>query len=185
MKKLLFAACCCLFIAYGASAQTQKNEFSVTVGGGSLQGGNDSVAAAPVFTVAYTRGLTDRVAVEGSLDGYYVKQPGSSGRDGFRDDFLDVQVAGLFHFVPMTATGRVIPYLTAGVGRVSTDVTEIPAETITRLGGGIKYYPSDDHNVGLRVEVRDEITRRGGQGYPVSGDLINIISLRAGITFRF
>jgi hypothetical protein len=179
MRKLLFAMCCCLFLAHGANAQ--KNEFSVTVGGGSLQGEHDSVAAAPVFTVAYTRGLTDRIAVEGSLDGYFVKQPGISRRD----DFLDAQVAGLFHFVPMTATKRVIPYLTAGVGRVSTDVTEIPAETITRLGGGVKYYPSDDHNIGLRLEVRDEITRRGGQGYPVSGDLINIISLRAGVTFRF
>lgn len=183
MKKLLFAIFCCLVLAHGANAQTQKNEFSVTVGGGNLQGGNDSVVAAPVFTVAYTRGLTDRIAVEGSLDGYFVKQPGRSQRD----DFLDVQVAGLFHFVPMTATKRVIPYLTAGVGRVSTDATEIPAETIVRLGGGIKYYPSDNHNVGLRVEVRDEITSRGGQGYPVggSGDRINIISLRAGVTFRF
>ena len=181
MKKLLFAVCCCLVLAHGANAQTQKNEFSVTVGGGSLQGDNDSVAAAPVFTVAYTRGLTDRIAVEGSLDGYYVKQPGRSQRD----DFLDVQVAGLFHFVPMTESKRVIPYLTAGVGRVTTDFTEIPAETIVRLGGGIKYYPSDNHNIGLRVEVRDEITSRGGQGYPVSGDRINIISLRAGVTFRF
>jgi hypothetical protein len=181
MRKLLFAVCCSLLIAHGANAQTQKNEFSVTVGGGSLRGENDSVVAAPVFTVAYTRGLTDRIAVEGSLDGYFVKQPSISRRD----DYLDAQIAGLFHFAPMTATGRVIPYLTAGVGRVSTDPTEIPAETITRLGGGIKYYPSDNHNVGLRVEVRDEITRRGGQGYPVSGDLINIISLRAGVTFRF
>ena len=181
MKKLIFAVCCCLVLAHGANAQTQKNEFSVTAGGGSLRGEHESVAAAPVFTVAYTRGLTDRIAVEGSLDGYYVKQPGFSQRD----DFLDAQVAGLFHFVPMTATKRVIPYLTAGVGRVSTDVTEIPAETITRLGGGIKYYPSHNHNVGLRVEVRDEITSRGGQGYPVSGDRINIISLRAGVTFRF
>lgn len=181
MKQLLFAACCCLVVAHGAYAQAQKNEFSVTVGGGSLQGENDSVAAAPVFTVAYTRGLTDRIAVEGSLDGYFVKQPGVSRRD----DYLDAQIAGLFHFAPMTATGRVIPYLTAGVGRVSTDPSEIPAETITRLGGGIKYYPSDNHNIGLRVEVRDEITRRGGQGYPVSGDRINIISLRAGVTFRF
>jgi opacity protein-like surface antigen len=181
MKKLLFAMCCCLFVAYGANAQTQKNEFSVSVGGGSLQGDNDSVAAAPVFTVAYTRGLTDRIAVEGSLDGYYVKQPGRSQRD----DFLDVQVAGLFHFVPMTASKRVIPYLTAGVGRVSTDATEIRAQTITRLGGGVKYYPSDNHNIGLRLEVRDEITSSGGQGYPVAGDRINIISLRAGVTFRF
>ncbi|MDQ1523128.1 MAG: hypothetical protein QOE47_1052 [Pyrinomonadaceae bacterium] len=182
MKKLLYAICCCLFIACGvAHAQDQKNEFSVTAGGGSLRGDNDSVAAAPVFTVAYTRGLTDRIAVEGSIDGYYVKQPGLSRRD----DFLDVQVAGLFHFAPMTASKRVIPYLTAGVGRVSTDATEIPAETITRLGGGVKYYPSENHNVGLRVEVRDEITRRGGQGYPVSGDRINIISIRAGVTFRF
>lgn len=180
MRKLLFATCCCLFIAYG-SANAQKNELSVTVGGGSLRGENESVAAAPAFTVAYTRGLTDRIAVEGSIDGYYVKQPGRSQRD----DFLDAQIAGLFHFVPMTESKRVIPYLTAGVGRVSTDVTEIRAETITRLGGGVKYYPSDDHNIGLRVEVRDEITRRGGQGYPVSGDLINIISLRAGVTFRF
>lgn len=180
MRKLLFAMCCCLFIAYG-SANAQKNEFSVTVGGGSLRGENDSVASSPAFTVAYTRGLTDRIAVEGSIDGYYVKQPGRSRRD----DFLDAQVAGLFHFIPMTESKRVIPYLTAGVGRVSTDVTEIPAETITRLGGGVKYYPSDDHNIGLRVEVRDEITRRGGQGYPVAGDLINIISLRAGVTFRF
>lgn len=79
MKKLLFAMMCCLFIAYGANganAQTLKNEFSVAVGGGSLQGENDSVAAAPVFTVAYTRGLTDRIAVEGSIDGYFVNQPG-------------------------------------------------------------------------------------------------------------
>lgn len=58
--KLLFAVCCCLFIAHGAQAQTQKNEFSVTVGGGSLQGENGSVVAAPVFTVAYTRGLTEQ-----------------------------------------------------------------------------------------------------------------------------
>ncbi|HKP72476.1 MAG TPA: outer membrane beta-barrel protein [Pyrinomonadaceae bacterium] len=180
MRKLLLVACC-LLAACAVNAQTQKNEFSVMAGGGSLSGGGESVAAAPNFTVAYTRGLTDRVAVEGSLDGYYVKQPGIARRD----DYIDAQVAGLFHFAPMTATGRVIPYLTAGVGKVSTDPTEIPANVITRLGGGIKYYPSDSYNIGLRVELRDEITRRGGQGYPVPGNDINIISLRAGITFRF
>ena len=180
MRRLLFVVWC-LLVACSVNAQTQKNEFSVMAGGGSLSGGGQSVAAAPVLTVAYTRGLTDRIAVEGSIDGYYVKQPGISRRD----DYLDAQVAGLFHFAPMTATKRVIPYLTAGVGKVSTDPSEIPANVITRLGGGIKYYPSDNYNIGLRVELRDEITRKGGQGYPVPGDEINIVSLRAGITFRF
>ena len=75
--------------------------------------------------------------------------------------------------------------MTAGIGSLSTDFTEIPSDVVYRIGGGIKYFFSKDSPFGLRVEVRDEITPQGHQRYPLPGDPVSLISVRAGVTYRF
>ena len=172
MLKIFFAVCCLLVIC-PTIAWGQNNEVSLSAGGGGLVSGGKSVSA-PAYTLAYTRSLTDRVAVEGALELFYIKG----------DDFLGVQVAGLYHFRPADQTRRLIPYATAGIGATSTDFTEIESQLVIRLGGGIKYYFLE--SLGVRVEFRDEIIRTGGSiYYPLPGSPQHFLSVRAGVVFRF
>lgn len=176
-RRLLLA--CCLIACCFSNAFAQKNELSFIVGGGQLSNGDKSVRAS-AFTFAYTRSLPVGLAVEGSLDVFYVKNPPLK-----LDDYGAAQIAVLYHFGSVSKSHRVIPYITAGVGKVSTDYTEIPGEIIYKLGGGVKYYFSEESPLGLRVEVRDEITRQGHQAYPLAGSRLSLVTLRAGVTYRF
>ena len=176
MCKTLFLACCVLAIC--ASASAQKNELSLIIGGGVLTDGKESTNAS-AFTISYARHIVKGLAVEGSLDVFFIKN-GSLNRD----DFGAAQIAVVYHFGSLKSH-RVIPYVTAGIGSLSTDFTEIPSDVVYRIGGGIKYFFSKDSPFGLRVEVRDEITPQGHQRYPLPGDPVSLISVRAGVTYRF
>ena len=178
MFKYLFLICC-LFCLLSSNALAQGNELSFIVGGGKLSD-DDRAINASAFTAAYTRRIIAGLAAEGSLDLFFVKNP-----DFGKDDFGAAQIAAVYHFRPISKNRSVIPYLTAGIGRISTDFTEIPADTVYRLGGGVKYYFSEEYPFGIRIELRDEITRNGKQGYPLSGSRLSLVSLRAGITYRF
>lgn len=106
-------------------ALAQNNEVSLSAGGGGLLSGGKSVSA-PACTLAYTRHLTDHLAVEGAFELFYIRG----------DDFAGAQVAALYHFRPADETRRFIPYVTAGIGKTSTDFTEIEGQVVIRLGGG-------------------------------------------------
>ncbi len=176
MLKLFLAACCFLPMCFSA-AQAQQNEVSISVGGGSLVSQGESLSA-PTFTLAYTRNLPARFAVEGALEVFFVPIRGF-GRDGFGG----VQGAVLYHFRSPTKPQRLIPYLTVGVGKTTTDFTEIPGESVVRLGGGVKYFFSEAF--GLRVEMRDEIISNQRRTIPWPGSSINFPSARVGIIYRF
>lgn len=177
MCKPLFLASCILLAICG-SASAQKNELSLIVGGGVLTDGTKSTNAS-AFTISYDRHIVKGFAVEGSLDVFYIKN-GSLNRD----DFGAAQIAAVYHFGSLK-NHRVIPYVTAGIGSLSTDFTEIPSDVVYRFGGGIKYYFGRDSPFGVRVEVRDEITPQGHQAYPLPGDPLSLVSVRVGVTYRF
>ena len=177
MGKILFLACC-VVLAISGSASAQKNELSLIVGGGVLTDGKQSTNAS-AFTMSYDRQVVKGLAVEGSLDVFYIKN-GSLNRD----DFGAAQIAVVYHFGSLK-NRRMIPYVTAGIGRITTDFTEIPSDVVYRFGGGIKYYFGKDSPFGLRVEVRDEITPQGHQAYPLPGDPLSLISVRVGVCYRF
>ncbi len=172
MSRLFFAACCVLVLSPMA-VWAQKNEVSFSAGGGGVFSHGESVSA-PAYTLAYTRSLTDHLAVEGAFELFYLKG----------DGFAGAQVAALYHFRPAYETRRVIPYVTAGIGKTTTDFTEIESQVVVRLGGGFKYYIWDA--LGLRVEFRDEIIRTGNNPYyPLPGSPQHFLSARAGVVFRF
>ena len=178
MLRYLFLTCF-LFCLLSSNVLAQGNELSFIVGGGRLSDGDRAINAS-AFSAAYTRRIFGGFAAEGSLDLFFVKNP-----DFGRDDFGAAQIAVVYHFRPTSKNRSVIPYLTAGVGRISTDFTEIPTDPVYRLGGGVKYYFNEDYPFGLRIELRDEITRNGRQGYPLTGSRLSLVSLRAGVTYRF
>ena len=178
MLKSLFLACC-LFPLFLLDALAQNNEVSLTVGGGSFTDGDKSVTAS-AFTLAYTRSIFKGLAVEGSLDGFFVKAPNLSS-----DGYEALQIGAAYNFRSNAASRRIIPYISAGVGKVTTDFTDIPAEVVYRFGGGAKYYFKENSGWGIRVELRDEITSRGLQNYPLKGSRLSLVSLRAGVTYRF
>jgi len=178
MLKSLFLACC-LFPLFLSDAFAQNNELSLTVGGGSFTDGDKSVTAS-AFTIAYTRSIIKGLTVEGSLDGFFITTP-LIGSDGYGA----AQIGAVYNFRSNAASRRIIPYVSAGVGKVTTDFTEIPAEVVYRFGGGAKYYFTENSGWGIRVELRDEITSRGLQNYPLKGSHLSLVSLRAGVTYRF
>jgi hypothetical protein len=173
LKAAVFLAVVCA-VPLGA----QNNEISFSVGGGSLIGEDES-RGARVSTLAYTRHLTERWSVEGSLEFFSVNIP-NFGRDGF----AGVQGSVLYHLRRMTPDRQFVPYLTAGVGNTTTDFTEIPSEWVIRLGGGFKYFLDQSQKFALRVEMRNEIIGEENRiFYPPTR--INLPSARAGIVYRF
>ena len=176
-----FLIACVLAVVFSSSALAQKNELSLIIGGGRLSSESGSIGAS-ACSLAYTRSLISGLAVEGSLDAFFAQ----NGTPPFRDDFGSVEASLVYHFLPVKKTRTLIPYVTAGIGKVSTDFTEIPGEKIYRFGGGVKYYLSDGHRWGMRIEVRDEITiTDGSQRYPVSGSRLSVVTVRGGISYRF
>lgn len=172
MRKFIFAMCW-LFMMFPMSVWAQRNEVSVTAGGGGLASDGQSISI-PVATLAYTRSLTDHLAVEGALELFWIEG----------DDFIDSPVAVVYHFRSQSETHRAIPYATAGVGKTSTDPTEIPSQWVIRLGGGIKYFFWE--RLGVRLEARDEIIRTGETPYyPLPGSPQHLLSGRVGVIYRF
>ncbi len=157
--------------------RAQKNEFSVLYGGGGLVAGEETLGT-QAFTLAYARELPWNLGLEGSLDIFYRRD----------DDFGDAVISVLYHFAPLE-TGRMTPYVVAGIGKVSTDFTEIPGQVMGRVGGGLKY--NFFGRWGLRVEIRDEIVR--GNSFLVDPryalanphSWVHFPSVRAGIVYRF
>src|SRR5262249_42383973 len=104
---LFSSALCCAPVA------AQNNEISFSVGGGSLIGADES-RGARVSTLGYTRYLTERWAVEGSLEFFSVNIP-NFGRDGF----AGVQGSVLYHLRPAATDLRVFPLLPPALANTS------------------------------------------------------------------
>ena len=177
VKKFFLAGC--LLLGCFANTLAQKNELSLTVGGGRFSDHDRTIAASAV-SAAYTRSLFAGLAVEGSLDTFFVNVPGYG-----LDDYGSAQVAVLYRFGALGKNRRLVPYLAAGVGSVSTDFTEIRSDPIYRLSAGAEYYFNKECPWGIRAEIRDELTRRGHQPYPLKGNRLSVVTFRAGITYRF
>jgi hypothetical protein len=138
----------------GAAAQG-RNEVSASVGAGSLienQGGG----ATPVWNLAYDFHVTKRWTVEGALDIFYDRFLTSPGdpRSTSRDDYTGAELAIVFHPINCCETGRLLPFVTAGIGKTTTDFTEVPASVFYRFGAGLSYHINE--RFGLRAELRDE-----------------------------
>ncbi|MCI0490343.1 MAG: porin family protein [Blastocatellia bacterium] len=178
MAKLFISACCLVLVCF-SNAFAQKNEMGFLLGGGKLSDKGDSVGSF-AFTISYTRSIVWGLAVEGSVDIFSAKTSPT-----YRDSFEAGQIAAVYNFPSLGKDRIITPYVSAGAGRVSTDFLDIPGEAIYRFGGGVKYYFKDESPFGIRVEVRDEITRKGRQPYPLQGPRVSLVSVRAGLTWRF
>jgi hypothetical protein len=167
-----------LAVVFANPVAAQNNEISFSVGGGLLIG-SDRSEGARVYTLAYTRYLTERLAVEGSLELFYVKVPNFGW-----DDYHGVQGSALYHLKSASTDQRFIPYLTAGIGNTTTDFTEIPSEWVVRLGGGFKYFFGQSRRLGVRVEARNEIIGEDNTIF-FPRTRINFPSARVGVVYRF
>src|SRR5262245_1264608 len=120
LKRFCLAAC--LLCGEFATAAAQNNQLSFTVGGGRFADHHRTIAAS-AFSAAYTRRLFAGLAVEGSLDTFFVNVPGYG-----LDDYGSAQIAVLYRFGAISRNRRLVPHLAAGVGSVSTDFTEIRSD---------------------------------------------------------
>jgi hypothetical protein len=177
MFRLLLAA---LFSAVicAAPVAAQNKEISFSLGGGGLFGADDSKGAR-VCTLAYTRHLKWRLAVEGSIEFFFVHVPNFGW-----DDYHGVQGSVIYHLRSVSEDQRFIPYLTAGIGNTTTDFTEIPSERVIRLGAGFKYFIGQSRRLGLRVEARNEIIGEDNTIF-FPRTRINFPSARVGVVYRF
>jgi len=158
-----------------------RNEIAFSLGAGSLQT-NPGGGATAVFSVSYQFHITGHFSAEGALDTFFYKfmtGPPDSPY-GYKDDYLGAEAAVVYHFRDINKTGRWQPFVVAGIGKTTTDFTEIAAHPYYRLGVGVTYHLSD--RLGFRLEVRDEIIKSLWiQGNPDG----NLPSIRCGVFYRF
>jgi hypothetical protein len=133
-----------------------------------------------VWGFAYDLHVTGRVTVEGALDIFYYDTPTTGLGSVYRDDFAGAEVAVLIHPLNCCDTGRLLPFVAVGIGKTTTDFTEIAANRYYRFGVGAAYQL--DLRFGVRLELRDDyITRLYGGGSPAA----HLPSVRASFVRRF
>ena len=158
-----------------------RNEIAYSVGVGSLQVNPDG-GTTPVYSFSYRRHITRHFSAEGALDVFYYKflTGPSDNQSVYRDDYLGAEAALVYYFRANRETTGFLPFLVAGIGKTTTDFTEIPAHPYYRLGAGLSYNWTEKW--GFRLEVRDEIINSLYiQGTPTG----NLPSVRFGIVRRF
>ncbi len=149
---ILSQAVCMQVLAQG------RSEIAFSLGAGSLrtEPGGGSTA---VLSFSYQFHLTDHFSAEGALDSFNYKfltgMPDNQYL--YKDDYLGAEAAVVYHPIPSRRTGRVLPFIVAGIGKTTTDFTEIAAHPYYRLGAGITYHLND--RLGFKIEARDEIIR--------------------------
>jgi hypothetical protein len=169
-------------MAAGRPATAQgRSELAFSIGGGSLQV-NPGGGATAVLSASYRLHITDHISAEGALDVFYyrLKVGPHDAPSTMNDDYIGAEAAVIYHFLPNRQTGRLLPYLVAGIGKTTTDFTEIAAHPYYRLGAGISYHLTERY--GLQLEVRDEIVKRLYVNGQPNG---NLPSVRGGIVIRF
>ena len=171
-----------LMIAASQQAEAQgRSEIALSFGGGSLQA-NTGGGATIVFSCSYRFHITQHVSVEGALDtfNYNIAADAPENSSIFRDDYLGAEAAIVYHFLPNRDTGRLLPFVAVGIGKTTTDFTEIAAHPYYRLGAGVNYHLTD--RLGFQLEVRDEIIKKLWTHGEPNG---NLPSIRGGIVIRF
>ncbi len=158
-----------------------RSEFAVSTGAGTLVASSGG-GITPVFSLSYRFHITDRFSAEGALDTFtYKYRVGPIGQQyDYRDGYLGAEAALVWHLRSNRGTNRWIPFVDAGIGRTTTDFTEIPAATFFRAGIGASYFFKEKY--GIRVELRDEIVSRL---YDSESRNVNIPNLRVGLVYRF
>ena len=158
-----------------------RNEFAFSLGAGYLQVEPDG-GANVVFSFSYRFHITQHISAEGALDAFFYKQMTDPSDNGqvVSDGYLGAEAAVAYYFLPNRDTNRFLPFINVGIGKNTTDFTEIPAHPYYRFGGGFQYNMSDKW--GLRAEIRDDLLK---DLYGARKPNANLISARLGIVRRF
>jgi hypothetical protein len=176
------AAVSALIILAGPVSLAQgRHELAFAAGGGSLIVKPDG-GGTPVFSFSYQFHFTNHISAEGAFDIFYYRfLTGPAGQQYvYRDDYAGAEAAVVYHFLGNRETGRCLPFVAAGIGKTTTDFTEIPATRYYRFGAGVSYHMT--RSLGLRFEIRDE--RITGLYHPESPNA-HLPSVRMGIVLRF
>ena len=181
MTRILILIFCLACLGCPLAIAQARNEIAISYGIGSLQvdpGGGTTA----VFSVSYRLHMTRYLSVEGAMDTFNYKFLSGPAGDlsTYKDDYHGVEAALICYFRPNRETGRVLPFIAAGIGKTTTDFTEIPSHPYYRLGAGVAYNLNE--RFGLRLELRDEIIKRLYQLGEPNG---NLPSVRLGIVYRF
>ena len=176
----ILALCLILLVSQQVLAQS-RNEIAVSYGVGSLQVNPDGGTTA-VFSVSYRFHITRHFSAEGALDTFnykFLTGPPDNLTE-YKDDYLGAEAALVYYFRSNRETNRLLPFVVAGMGKTTTDFTEISAQPYYRLGAGFAYNLTE--SLGLRLEVRDEIIKRLHINGQPNG---NLPSIRFGVAYRF
>jgi hypothetical protein len=157
-----------LLLATALCAQA-RSELAFSAGGGALQVDSTTMPT-PVVSFSYLYHITDHISAEGGLDIFF----------HYWDGYTGAEAAFVYHFREWRETGRWIPFVAVGIGKTTTDFTEIEASRYFRLGGGVSYHFTE--KFGARIEVRDEIIDKL---YSAQRSGANLPSVRAGLVYRF
>ncbi len=171
---------CFLLIGSQQMLAQPRHELAASFGGGYLQV-NPGGGATTVFSFSYRFHLTRHISAEGAIDAFNYKLLAGPPDDlsEYKDDYLGAEAAFVYYFLSNRDTGRFLPFVVAGIGKTTTDFTEISAHPYYRIGAGVAYNLTEKW--GLRFEVRDEIIKSLHiQGNPTG----NLPSARIGLVFR-
>ena len=179
-RKLLFLLCIIAVASPQLMAQG-LSELALSFGGGSLQA-NPGGGSTAVFSFSYRFHITHHISAEGAFDFFNYKflTGTPDGQSIYKDDYHGAETAIAYYLLSNRETGRFLPFVVAGIGKTTTDFTEIPSHLYYRLGAGVAYHLNDWF--GVQVEVRDEIITRLYQSGNPRG---NLPSIRGGVIFRF
>jgi len=181
--KIHVAAAILVFACY-PTAQTKaqgRQELAFSAGAGSLFV-NGAGRTSPVGSFSYRFHFTNHISAEGALDFFsYEFQSGPPAQPySYRDGYSGAEAALVYYLRQSRPSQHWLPFIAAGVGKTTTDFTEIAAAPYYRIGVGISYHFTA--RFGIRVEMRDEIiTKLYGNGSPNG----NLPSIRFGLVYRF
>lgn len=170
-----------MILAVPVSSAQGRHELAFAAGGGALIVKPDG-GGTPVLSFSYQFHFTNHISAEGAFDVFYYRfLTGPAGQQYvYRDDYAGAEAAVVYHFLGNRETGRWLPFVAAGIGKTTTDFTEIPATCYYRFGAGVSYRMT--RSLGLRFEIRDErITDLWQSGSPNA----HLPSARVGIVLRF
>lgn len=160
-----------LGMSVNAFAGERAGEFSLSPasGGYMFEGQEDFRRNNLTLGLGLGYNFTENVAVEGVIN-YII---GRSKPDTGRADGVVYRVDGLYNFMP---EGKLVPYLSGGIGCISVDhpVTGHDTDFLFDYGAGIKYFITDDF--ALRGEVRHLLP---------TDELRNNLMYTAGLVFQF
>jgi OOP family OmpA-OmpF porin len=139
-------------------------------GGGFVFDNAKSLSNGSVVGLGFGYNYTDHFGVEANFS--YINSGSKRSRGGDADGYM-YRLDGIYNFVPERS---VVPYLSAGLGAITinNERHEDDTDAILGIGGGFKYYLSDD--LAFRADVR--------QFYAFE-DSINNYAYTFGVTFHF